>query len=194
MAPQSEDGKLICRLREGDLFALGLLYDKYRTQAFRTALAITRDSSAAEDILQESFLRLYASAERFDEERLLGPWLYRVVVNLSYNWVTRRRRWLAPLESVIDRLKAGPSSSPEKVMEQNDLQQIVHEALDSLRFEHRVVLVLFYLGGFSLKEVAYILGLPEGTVKSRLHYGRERLRARLEGDSRVPRGVIYEFP
>lgn len=193
MAPHNEDEELISRLRRGDLLALGIFYTKYKTQVFRTALAITRDSSAAEDILQECFLRFYTHVDRLDETRPLAPWLYRVVVNLSYNWVTRRSRWVAPLEHTIERLRADSKSSPENVVEQNELQQIVREALDSLKFGHRVVLVLFYLGGFSLKEVAYILDLPEGTVKSRLYYGRERLRAHLERDSRMPRGVAYEF-
>jgi RNA polymerase sigma-70 factor (ECF subfamily) len=194
MAPQTEDAELVRRVRKGDLVALGLLYKKYKTQAFRAALAITRDPTAADDILQESFLRFYGSVDRVDVTRPLGPWLYRIVVNLSYNWVTRRGRWLAPLESAIGHLKADAKSSPEKVAEQNELQQIVREALNTLGFEHRVVLVLFYLGGLSLKEVAYILSLPEGTVKSRLYYGRERLRARLEKDSRIPRGMVYEYP
>ena len=193
MAPHSQDGKLISQIRQGDLRALGVLYDRYKAQVFRTALAITRDSSTAEDILQESFMRFYANIDRLDESRPLAPWLYRVVVNLSYNWVTRRGRWLAPLEYAIDLLRSDPKTSPEKVAERNELQQIVREALDSINFEHRVVLVLFYLGGFSLKEVAYILDLPEGTVKSRLHYGRERLRVRLERDSRMSMGVAYEF-
>jgi len=193
MPPHDQDGQLISQLRQGDLLALGVLYNRHKTQVFRVALAITRDPSAAEDILQESFLKLYASIDRFDETRPLAPWLYRVTVNLSYNWVTRRGRWLAPLGDAIERLRSGPKSSPEKIAEQNELQRIVREALDSLKFEHRVVLVLFYLGGFSLREIAYILDLPEGTVKSRLHYGRERLRRRLERDSRMLGGMAYEF-
>lgn len=193
MGPQDKDCELVTRVRQGDLSALGALYDRHKTQVLRAALAITRDPNAAEDILQECFLRLYAAIERIDESRPLLPWLYRVTVNLSYNWVTRRNRWLAPLEDAIERLRAEPKSSPEKVVEQNELQYMVREALDSLKFEHRVVLVLFYLGDFSLKEVAYILDLPEGTVKSRLYYGRERLRTRLESDSRVQGGMAYEF-
>lgn len=192
MAPQPQDSELIVRIRQGDLLALGSLYSQYKTQMFRTALAITHDHSAAEDILQEGFLRLYTNVHRLDKDRPVAPWLYRVIVNLSYNWVTRRGRWLSPLENAIEHLRAGPKSLPEKVVEETELQQIVREALNSLGFGHRVVLILFYLGGFSLKEVAYILDLPEGTVKSRLHYGRERLRTRLERDSRVPRGVAYE--
>jgi len=193
MALHDEDSQLISRVRHGDLLALGILYERYKTQVYRVALAITRDPIAAEDILQEGFLRLYGSVNRFDETRPLAPWLYRVTVNLSYNWVTRRGRWLAPMEGAIERLRAGPKSSPETVVEQNELQQIVREALNALGFEHRVVLVLFYLGGFSLKEIAHILDLPEGTVKSRLHYGRKRLRSRLERDHRVLGGVAYEF-
>lgn len=193
MALRDEDSQLISRVRHGDLLALGILYERYKTQVYRVALAITRDPIAAEDILQEGFLRLYGSVNRFDETRPLAPWLYRVTVNLSYNWVTRRGRWLAPMEGAIERLRAGPKSSPETIVEQNELQQIVRDALNALRFEHRVVLVLFYLGGLSLKEIAHILDLPEGTVKSRLHYGRKRLRSRLERDHRVLGGVAYEF-
>jgi RNA polymerase sigma-70 factor (ECF subfamily) len=193
MVPQKKDSQLITQMRQGDLLALGVLYNRHKTQVYRVALAITRDPDAAEDILQECFLRFYSAVDRFDETRLLLPWLYRVTVNLSYNWVTRRNRWLAPMEGAVERLRAGPKSSPERVVEQNELQRIVREALDSLKFEHRVVLVLFYLGGFSIKEVAFILDVPVGTVKSRLHYGRERLRSRLERDSRMPGGVAYEF-
>jgi RNA polymerase sigma-70 factor (ECF subfamily) len=193
MTSQDQDGQLISQVRQGDLLALGILYEHYKTQVFRIALAITRDPTIAEDILQECFLRLYATVDRFDETRPLLPWLYRVTVNLSYNWVTRRNRWLSPLEDAVERLHAGPKSSPERSVEQNELQRIVREALDSLKFEQRVVLVLFYLGGFSVKEIAYVLDVPTGTVKSRLHYGRERLRSRLERDSRMHGGMAYEF-
>lgn len=193
MGSHYQDCELITRVRQGDLLALGALYDRHKTQVLRTALAITHDQSAAEDILQECFLRFYAAVARIDETRPLLPWLYRVTVNLSYNWVTRQKRWLAPLEDAIERLRAEPKSLPEKIVEQNELQDIVREGLDSLKFEHRVVLILFYLGDFSLKEVAYILDLPEGTVKSRLHYGRERLRTKLESDSHAQGKVAYKF-
>jgi len=193
MVSQENDSQLISQLRQGNLLALGVLYDRHKTQVYRIALAITRDPDAAEDILQECFLRFYSAIERFDETRLLLPWLYRVTVNLSYNWVTRRKRWLAPMEGAVERLRAGPRFSPEKAVEQNELQRIVHDALNSLKFEHRAVLVLFYLGGFSIKEIAYILEVPAGTVKSRLHYGRERLRNQLERDSRMLGGMVYEF-
>ena len=98
------DAALVSRLQIGDLDALGDLYDRYRLSVYRTALAITRDPEAAEDILQDTFLRLYTYAGRVNTALPLAPWLYRITVNLSYTWTTRRARWWAPLEDFLDRL------------------------------------------------------------------------------------------
>jgi len=189
----SEDGRLISQIRQGDILALEVLYEKYRNQVYRTALAITRDREAAEDILQDCFLKVYTYIDRLDGSLPLSPWLYRVTVNLSYNWANRRRRWLPPLEEVIDCLVAGPRTLPESVLERGELQCVIQKAIASLSFEHRVVIVLFYLDGFSLNEIAYILDCPMGTVKSRLHYARRSLRRKLGRDRRLSPEVAYEF-
>src|SRR3990172_12519398 len=92
----NEDARLIQRLQAGDLEALGHLFDRHRLPVFRTALAVTHDQDAAEDILQEAFLRLHTYVHRVDTSLPLAPWLYRITVNLSYTWVTRRNKWRAP--------------------------------------------------------------------------------------------------
>lgn len=189
-----EDRALIARTREGDYAAFETLYNKYKGQVYRTALAIVRDQGAAEDILQDCFIRMYTHIERIDSSLPLIPWLYRVTVNLSYNWVTRRKKWLTPLEAVVDRLTMSPRTSPEQIVEENELQQAVQEAIYTLNFDQRVVLILFYLTNFSIREIAYILDVPEGTVKSRLHYGRENLRRKLLSDYRFSTGMAYELP
>ena len=189
----NEDRQLIARTRRGDYAAFETLYDKYKGQVHRTALAIVREQGAAEDILQDCFIKVYTNIDRIDSSRPLIPWLYRVTVNLSYNWVTRRKRWLIPLETVIDRLTTAPRTSPEQVLEENELRHVVQEAIYSLTFEQRVVLILFYLNNFSIREIAYILDVPEGTVKSRLYYGRENLRQKLLSDQRLSLGVAYEW-
>jgi len=189
----NEDRQLIARTRRGDYAAFETLYDKYKGQVYRTALAIVREQGAAEDILQDCFIKVYTNIDRIDSSRPLIPWLYRVTVNLSYNWVTRRKRWLIPLETVIDRLTTAPRTSPEQVLEENELRHVVQEAIYSLTFEQRVVLILFYLNNFSIREIAYILEVPEGTVKSRLYYGRENLRQKLLSDQRLSLGVAYEW-
>jgi len=193
----SEDGKLVARLRRKDISALGELYDKYRVKVFQTAYAITRDHQASEDILQETFLKVYAKADQLDLEPTLAPWLYRVAVNASYIWVTRHvKRW-APLEEMLDQILAPSRQMPEQQIEVRDIRDQVLQALDTLDFNHRAVVVLFYVNSLSLKEIANILDVPLGTVKSRLHYGREALRQKL-GDIPAPnqslRGLGFDFP
>src|SRR5260221_3234402 len=100
----NDDARLILKLQSGDLEALGLLYDRHRLPVFRTALAITHDQDAAEDILQECFLRLHTYVHRVDTSLPLSPWLYRITLNLSTTWVTRRNKWRAALEEFFDQL------------------------------------------------------------------------------------------
>jgi len=190
----SEDAQLIRQLQAGDLEALGALYDRYRLTVYRTALAITRDTDAAEDILQEAFLRLHAYVDRVDTRLPLAPWLYRITVNLSYTWVTRRDKWRVPLEDFIEQLIGPVKYHPEPIAERNDELRVMQKAIEALTFSQRVVIVLYYLNDLSLQEIADILGCPVGTVKSRLHYGRENLRHLLDVDgSGSAAEVQYEF-
>jgi RNA polymerase sigma factor (sigma-70 family) len=194
MTAQHTDGQLIVRVRDGDLEALGELYKRHKTQVYRTALAITRNKEAAEDILQEAFLRIYAYADRIDETVPLGPWLYRVTVNQAYSWTTRVKRWLHSLQNMFDRWTSSAQWNPEVTAEERERQQIMQQAIDELSPCHRVVIVLYYLEGLSLREIAYVTGVPEGTVKSRLHYARENLRkAILERYRRLVPEVAYDF-
>ena len=197
MPVPSEDGQLILRVREGDLSALGALYDKYRLQVFRTALSITREREAAEDILQECFLKVNKYADRIDVSVSIAPWLYRIAVNLSYTWVTSHTRWWNSLENLVDRLVAPARVAPERQFETRDLQEKISFAIESLPFNQRVAVILYYLSGLSLKEIAYVLDCPVGTVKSRLHYGRESLRQHLADsvDRHLPASleVAYDF-
>jgi len=187
------DGQLVERLQAGELEALGVLYERHKTLVYRTALAVVQDPSAAEDILQESFLRLNRYAERVNSTLPLEPWLYRVTVNLAYSWQTRRRRWHVPLDGVIDYLAGPKSHCPEWRAEMSEVQSKVMEALYSLNFNQRIVLVLHYLNSLSLKEIAYVLNCPVGTVKSRLYYGRENLLRKLEAGRKVTPEMVYEF-
>lgn len=193
MSEPCADGLLIRRVRSGDLEALGELYEKYKTPIYRTALAITRDESLAEDILQETFIRVYFHADKFDDTLPLMPWLYRVTVNLCYTWTNRVRRLWNALQQTFEHM---PSSTrhPEAIAEEWEWQQIVQQVLDALPVDHRTVIVLHYIEGLSLQEIAYITDVPEGTVKSRLHYAREKVRkALLERQRRVLPEVAYDF-
>lgn len=188
-----EDGHLIAQVRAGDLRAFETLFEKYKGQVYRTALAIIQDASAAEDILQDCFLRVHANIDRLDGSVPISPWLHRVTVNLAYNYVARRKRSAGSLDSVLDSLTAGAGSAPDRLAERSEMRDAVRSAIDSLSFSHRVVIILFYLGDFSLEEIAYILDCPIGTVKSRLHYARNRLRSELIDEASFAPEVSYAF-
>lgn len=179
MTLSPSDGELIIRLQDADLEALGLLFERHRSRVYRTALAIVRDTAVAEDILQDCFLKVYLNAKRIDPNRPLPPWLYRVTVNLSYTWLSRGKGKRAPFEDAIDQLVSPVRQAPDRVAEQSETRQKVRRAIGSLSLDQRVVVVLYYLNGLGLQDIAEILDLPVGTVKSRLHYARENLRGKL---------------
>ncbi len=180
MADTAEiDSELIDRLRQNDLTALEVLFERYRAQIYRTAFAITRDAAAADDILQDTLLKVYSHAHRIDTDLALAPWLYRVTVNLSYTWTTRHQKRWASLETMVECLISPIRNAPDRLAEQNEMQAQIRDAIESLPFNQRVVIVLHYLNELDLQQIADILDLPVGTVKSRLYYARETLRHKL---------------
>jgi RNA polymerase sigma-70 factor (ECF subfamily) len=179
MSAELSDAQLVEHLRANDFEALGLLFDRYYPQVYRTAMAITRDNAVAEDIAQDCFLKLHQYANRIDTSLPLAPWLYRVTVNLSYTWISRRQKRRISLEALVDQLMSPSWHAPDHMAEQGETQQQVRQAISELHFNQRVVIVLHYLSGLSLEEIAEILDCPVGTVKSRLYYARENLRRRL---------------
>jgi len=176
---QKCDQELVIQLQSGSLEALGSLYDRHRQLVYRTALAITNDPEAANDLLQDVFLRLYRFAGRVDCARPLEPWLYRMTANLSYTWVKRYHRWFQPLEDLADWFFGGDANPSYNQVEMRDDWNQVQQAVAALPLSQRMVVVLHYLNDLPVQEIADILDMPAGTVKSRLHYGRMALRKKL---------------
>jgi RNA polymerase sigma-70 factor, ECF subfamily len=179
------DAELIERLRANDLDALGALFDRHYPQVFRTAVAITRDSAVAEDLAQDCFLKLHHYAHRIDTSLPLAPWLYRVTVNLAYTWISRRQKRRISLEGLVDQLMTPAGHAPDQLAEHAEIRARVQSAIGELHLNQRVVVVLHYLSGLSIEEIAEILECPVGTVKSRLYYARENLRHKLGDVVRV---------
>lgn len=187
---ETSDGTLILQLRQGDTSALAEIYERYKDRIYRTALAITRDPAAAEDVLQESFVRLFTHADSLRTDEPVGPWLYRVAVNLSVDWLSHRQRWFGLISRLVERWTA--PLRVDRIVEERELQEKVQRAIRTLPLAQQVVVVLYYLEGLSLKEIAEILEVPEGTVKSRLHYARKALREQLT-EWRPAIEMVYEL-
>ena len=176
MTVQNEDGSLVARVQSGDIDALGVLYQRHRTQVYRTALAITHDEGMAEDILQETFVRVYKYADSFDQTQPFEPWLYRMTVNLTYSWINRAKRWVHFFQGALEQLKMPERRNPDNILESQEQRTTLQQAIESLPVSQRTVIVLYYLEELSVSEVAYALNIAEGTVKSRLYHARKKLK------------------
>lgn len=170
------DRDLIIRMQAGDLDALGDLYDRYRFVVFRTAVAINGDVESASDLLQDVFLRLYRFSDRIDPDRPIQPWLYRMTANLAYTLMKRERNWFRLLTNFVDSFSSQARNPPAETAETSDDWDHLQKAIANLPFNQRIVIIHYYLNDLSLQEIAEVLEIPEGTVKSRLHYGRNALK------------------
>jgi RNA polymerase sigma-70 factor, ECF subfamily len=173
------DHDLVYAARDGDTIAFDALFYRYRDGIFRLGLAITKDPSSAEEIVVDTFARAHRALARLEPDASLRPWLYRVAVNLSYNRRPRKGVVLSSLDDAVDEALANEDGSPSHVAEQAELRRLVLGAVDELGPKHRLVVVLHYLNGLNLTEIAEVVGCPVGTVKSRLHYALRRLRMHL---------------
>ena len=194
MSEKINDRELVLQLQSGSLEALGTLYDRHRQLVYRTALAIISDTDSAADLLQDVFLRLHRFARNIDPSRPLEPWLYRMTINLTYDWIKRRNRLPRPLEGVADWLVGTGKNPPYEAVERNDEWHQVQKAIAALPLTQRIVVTLYYLNDLNLKEIADILDVPVGTVKSRLYYGRIALKRNLGLDKEMASDLNYERP
>jgi RNA polymerase sigma-70 factor (ECF subfamily) len=185
--------RLVLQLQGGDLDALGALYDRHRFMVYRTALGITNDEETASDLLQDVFLRMYRFSHRIDPQRPLEPWLYRVTVNLAYTWMNRRNRMLRCLHEIAEWMSRERKPTPHLQAERREEWRWVQQAVASLPMSQRVVVVMYYINDLSLQEIADILEIPVGTVKSRLYYSRRALKKQLGLQQEVLSEVNYEF-
>jgi RNA polymerase sigma-70 factor, ECF subfamily len=159
--------------QRGSASDLEALFRLHWPRAHRAAYLVTHDAQASEDIAQESFLAAIRALDRFDRKRPFGPWLHRIVVNRAIDW-TRARRLRSEVE-------LGESLSAPELgrAPRND----VLAALGRLSPEQRAVIVMRYLLEFTPGEIAESLGLPRGTVNSRLRRGLDTLADSLADES-----------
>jgi RNA polymerase sigma-70 factor (ECF subfamily) len=175
-----QDRELIEELQQGNLEALGEIYNRHHKMVYRTALAIVGDKEAASDLSQDVFLRLYRFANHIDLQRPLEPWLYRITANLSYTWVKRNHLGPRLVGALTEWFQASSKRAcPHELTEQKEQMNQVRKAISALPLPQRMVVVMYYLNDLSLKEIAEALDIPPGTVKSRLHYGRQALKSSL---------------
>ena len=172
----ADEAALAVRARSGDRDAFGELVERYADQARRVARAVLQDADDADDAAQDAFLAALVKLHQYDAQRPFGPWLMRIVSNAATD--RRRRRTVRRAESLQEGLVAG-GVRPDAVAERGALNDRLRAALAQLPPRRSLAVTLFDVEGYSHAEIAEMLGIPEGTVRSEVFHARRRLRTLL---------------
>jgi RNA polymerase sigma-70 factor (ECF subfamily) len=183
----ASEAEIVARARGGDHGAFGLLVARYQARAFRLAQRVLRDEELARDVVQDSFLKAYRSLDRFEGRSSFYTWLYRLVMNRCIDHKRRdhsssRVEWEEgqALDVAVGSAEAsGPEGGPARELYRKELRAKVAVAIEALPEDARQTFELREVDGLAYAEIARIQGIPKGTVMSRLHYARRRLRAAL---------------
>ena len=176
------DQDIVARCRDGDREAFAELVRKYQSRVLTLATRILDNRSEAEDVAQDIFVKIFQSLHDFRGASRFSTWLYRIAVNHCLNHIRRRTRQQQTMvvTEPEDWNQESPLSNPHKTLEQKERWALVQAKLQSLSPEHRTIILLRDFEGLSYEEIADVLQLESGTVKSRLHRARMELKALLE--------------
>jgi RNA polymerase sigma-70 factor (ECF subfamily) len=189
------DEQLLSAYRDGDRTSFAALVDRYQRELFHFLVRFLGDRAAAEDIFQETFLQVHQSADQFDLSRRFRPWLFTIAANKARDLMrSQARRPTNPLQATINSnddesgqfidLMEAAEPMPGESMEREELQKVVQATVEGMPEHLREILLLSYFHQFPYKEISDILGIPLGTVKSRLHaavaYFADRWKNRIQ--------------
>src|SRR5512134_203635 len=176
-----DDGALVAASQKGDQAAFGEIVRRYQRAVHRLAWSLTRNASDADDLAQETFVRAWGAIGRFETGQPLYPWLARIVTNQAYSLFRHRRR--RPEQSIEPLVEAGQQwgvdDDPAEHSERGEHHARLRECFAELAPEHQAVLSLRVMQDLSYEEIASALGVPIGTVMSRLSRARTDLKRRL---------------
>jgi len=185
--PAAETAAWVERARKGDQEAFACLVERHERMVLRTGLRLLGRLDLAQDAAQEAFLRLHRHLPRFDASRELGPWLYRIVVNVCRDLARRQPRLLGLEEAREVRSQDSDEAALQEAVARNEQRRVVQAALRALSPREREAIVLRDLEGLSTSEVARVLGSSEGTVRSQISTGRLKIKQYVEAREKARR-------
>ncbi len=178
--PGADETELIERARKGDRQAFAVLVERYQRRVIGIAMAVVHNQDDAMELAQETFIRAYEHLPKFESRSSFSTWLYRIAANLAIDWRRRQGHHVVlhgeEAEAEIRKVASDTTDSFGAIA-RGELAESVKTALEGLTPEHRAVILLREVEGLSYDEIADVLNVPRGTVMSRLHYARNRIRA-----------------
>jgi RNA polymerase sigma-70 factor (ECF subfamily) len=185
-----EDAELVRKSLTGDQRACRDLVRRYQRPVFSVLMRVVRRAEDAEDLAQETFVRMFRALDRYDPERPFTAWLFTIATRLAIDHLRRRRVQTVSLtvsqpgsteERDID--VEDPGLKPDEVTSNAEEERIAQDLIDSLPEHYRIVVLLRHQQDLSYEEIAEALNLPLGTVKARIHRARALLKKHIEGQS-----------
>lgn len=183
----SMDIRLAKLARAGDRAAFAELVELYKDKIYHLAYRMLHNRHEAEEIVQETFLRVFTNLERYDETQKFSTWIYRIGTNLCIDRL-RKRKPSYSLDSEMNEgegtdwysLLPSQEDTPDEQLLLSETQTQIRESIETLPEKYKAVVILRYLQDLSLQEISDVLSMPVTTIKTRLHRGREFLRKKLE--------------
>ena len=175
------DNELVMACRSGSLGKFRILVERYKKPAYFYALGMIGNADDALDISQEAFINAYKSLNRFDGSYQFKSWLFSILANLCKNALRSadvRRKYFSASDA-IDTAAVSTAGDPEKCLIAKEQKEAVWKALSEIEEEAREIIILKHFQDMSYKEISEVLGIPAGSVMSRLHYARLKLKKAL---------------
>lgn len=187
-APEPKDDELVARTKEGDASAFDELVRRYSPRVYGLIYNMTSNHEETNDVMQDVFLKAFRSIKGFRQESSFYTWIHTIAMNMTINFLKKRNRRRgmslddvdSHIENDPDFIEATATSDPRREANLAELQKRLNEAMQKLSHDHRAVVTMFDIQGMPHAEIAKILGISEGTVRSRLFYAHRQLQNYLE--------------
>ena len=172
------------KAREGDQQAITMLYERSNRKAYYLAMQLVKDPDQAQDILQDAYLKVFTNLGMLQQPENFQGWLDTIVINKSKDYLKKKKPTLFSQIVKGEEQDGNPEFedesgyfSPEKQVDYGETKRLVQEMIDRLPEEQRMAVVLYYLENLTVKHIALLMECSEGTIKSRLNYGRKSIKA-----------------
>lgn len=186
-----DEKKLILKIQSGDMNAFAELFEIYKNEAYKYSYLITRKEDLSEDIVQEAFVQCYINIKKLKNIEQFKSWFFKILTRLAWKHSNKEKK-AVPVEDIFE--KADSNKLDEYVNEyiRKEQSDMLYSEIEKLDAKQKTAIILYYFNELTIKEIAHVMGCFEGTVKSRLHSARKKLKNNLMKSDKYGHGIIKE--
>ncbi|NRY59306.1 RNA polymerase sigma factor [Clostridium beijerinckii] len=170
--------ELVIKIQSGDMNALGELFEIYKNESFKYSYLITGSKYTSEDIVQEAFISCYNNIRSLKNPKFFKSWFFKMLTRIAWRYAKKDKKSL-PVDNIFEKVdEKNIDTSIEQYLRKEKNNNLYAE-IEKLDLKQKTVIFLYYFNGLTVSEIAKVMGCFEGTVKSRLHSGRKKLKSSL---------------